>query len=269
MTITSPDTNDWETFCAWAAAENWKLSFQEQHLFLNQWRPYFYVMWKDGLRCGFVSAVRYKTSGWIGNLLVDPQQRKQGHGRTLFEYALKKLQEQPDISRIWLTASKQGAPLYRNYGFAHVDTVQRWSGSGEDKSLPVANSSLDTLIDIDLRCWGESRAPLLHQLAHDSYPLYATDTAALLQTGIDFWQLGPWSTTNGSAQSYQSILQQCLAATPGTKPILADILTTSGLSLTLQHSGLKCLGSNELMCLSKHPPVIEGVIALASLGSIG
>jgi len=269
MIITSPDTDDWSTFYNWAAGENWKISFQEKHLFLNQLRPYFYVLWKHGRRCAFVSAVLYKTSGWIGNLLVDPQQRQQGHGRALFEFALQKLQDQPNVSRIWLTASAQGAPLYRKYGFAHVDTIQRWSGCGRGDMQPVTHSSLKQLIDIDSQCWGESRASLLHQLVNDCYPLYATDTAALLQAGIDFWQLGPWSTIKGSAQTYQSILQQCQSITPEAKPIVTDILASSRLSLTLQHSGFKSLGTNELMCLNKKSPSIEGVLALASLGSIG
>lgn len=269
MTITSPDTDDWKAFYDWATVENWRVSFHEKHLFLNQWRPYFYVLWEDGRRCAFVSAVLYKTSGWIGNLLVDPQQRHQGHGRALFEFALQKLRDQPNVSRTWLTASAQGAPLYRKYGFTHVDTIQRWSGCGRGDIQPIKQSNLESLIDIDSRCWGESRASLLHQLANDSYPLYATDTAALLQAGIDFWQLGPWSTTNASAQACQSVLRQCLSIAPKAKPVITDILASSRLSLTLQHSGFKCHGTNELMCLSRTLPAIEGVIALASLGSIG
>ncbi|MBN1959127.1 MAG: GNAT family N-acetyltransferase [Desulfuromonadales bacterium] len=269
MTITSPDTNDWETFCAWAAAENWKLSFQEQHLFLNQWRPYFYVMWKDGLRCGFVSAVRYKTSGWIGNLLVDPQQRHRGHGRTLFRFALDKLQGQPGVRRIWLTASSQGAPLYRQYGFAVIDTVHRWSASGCGDRRPVKHSALKELIDIDTHSWGESRASLINPLAIDSYSLFTADNAALLQTGVHFWQLGPWSTRGNSVQADPTILRQSLAATPKGKPLLMDILASAQLSLSLQHNGCSYQGSNALMCLSAAPPSMRGVIALASLGSIG
>ncbi len=228
MTIKALTGRDWPFFQAWAAAENWRLSFLEQRLFQNQWRPYFHVLWKRGRRCGFVSAVSYKTSAWIGNLIVAPELRGRGYGSQLFEYVLARILRQSKMRKVWLTASEQGAPLYRKHGFATVDQITRWQAAGCAVAPQARILELDRLMACDRACWGESRASLLELLAADAYSLSSPGNLALLQAGIDFWQLGPWLAETPSPLAYKKVLGQARMMTPKAKQLLTDVLESSG-----------------------------------------
>ena len=268
MLITSLEPSDWAVFKALAATEGWTLSFQEQRLFLNHWRPFFFTLKQHGDVCGFVSAVAYKRSGWIGNLLVAPEKRGLGYGSALLEHAISFLQQmQPD--RIWLTASAQGAPIYRRRGFQAIDVVTRWTGHGLGTQETAGNAELGMLIDLDTHCWRESRAPLLSQLEFDGLPICFGNDRALLQTGPSFWQLGPWLSAANIPADYRNLLQQAQAKTPAGRTLIADILNSAEIDLILRDNGFSRRGSNELMCLSDAPVEINGVVALASLGNIG
>jgi len=268
MLITPLEPADWTVFKTLAAAEGWTLSFHEQRLFLNHWRPFFFTLKQHGEICGFVSAVTYKRSGWIGNLLVAPEKRGLGYGSALLEHAISSLRRmQPD--RIWLTASAQGAPLYRRRGFQALDVITRWTGYGLGTREATNAAELGMLIDLDTRCWGESRAPLLSQLEFDGLPLCSGKDRALLQSSPAFWQLGPWLSATNSPTDYRNLLQQARAKTPAGRTLLADIFNSAEIDLILRDHGFSRQGSNELMCLSDTPVEINGVVALASLGSIG
>lgn len=269
MTIKPVDSHDLEHFYQWAGTENWKVSFQEKRLFQNQWRPYFYVLWERGQRRGYISAVVYSSSAWIGNLIIDPQLRQRGYGTHLFEFALKRLQNITTLKRIWLTASEQGAPLYRKYGFTPVDKVERWIARGRSGEGEQTDLDLTALIKLDRDCWGESRKTLITLLADDSCFVAADGSMALLQTGVDFWQLGPWLSDNHASLGWRHCLDQALALTPEGRIVASDVLASSRASLLLKNAGFKRSGSNQLMCLSSKPVNISGVVSLASLGSIG
>ena len=269
MRILALAAEDWEQFVVLATAEGWKIPFQEQRLFQNQWRPCFFVLKERGRSCGFISAVAYQSSGWIGNLLVAPQQRGKGYGAALFDFALALLrQSQPQ--RIWLTASAQGAPLYRKRGFAVVDRVERWSAQGKAVNNAFAGDfDPGQLTELDCRCWGESRAPLLKHLCADGPIIASGHSQALLQAGVEFWQMGPWLSAGSCPADDRSIPLRALQTTPAGKMLVADILESAGQTLNLRSAGFSRSGSTELMCLSLKPVQISGVMALASLGSIG
>lgn len=268
------NNGDWETFHLWAKKENWTISFQEQRLFQNQWRPCFFALWDQGSCCGFISVVIYKTSGWIGNLLVDPAKRGYGYGSRLFDFAMLHLEES-QLERIWLTASVQGAPLYRKRGFVKVDQIIRWTGlgaGGDDKQRGKASSAtLEELIELDHHCWKESRRPLLSLLADDGIILKEENSIALLQPGRDFWQVGPWLTDGDDSQGCRRrLLDEMINHTPQGIPLFVDIFESSGLDLVLRQFEFEPNSRNELMCRSLTPVGdISGVDALASLGSIG
>ncbi len=268
MTIKPIANDDWELFCVWAEAEGWKISFQEQYLFKNQLRPYFYVLWHNGERCGFISAVIYKTSGWIGNLIVPEEKRGCGYGTKLLDYSITKL-KQAHLDRIWLTASAQGAPLYRRRNFKTVDRVVRWKGLGTGTKKNRHKESLKTLIELDLFCWKESRSSLINLLADNSILIKSSDSIALLQQSLDFWQLGPWVAKNMNVLKVKQLLEKTIAITPDKKPLVLDVLHSSGLNLLLSQTGFIVEGQNDLMCLSQKQVTLSGVISLASLGSIG
>lgn len=268
MTIRLPTTADWKIFLSWAELEGWRVPFKEQLLFQHQWRPFFFALHDKGATRGFVSAVGYHYSGWIGNLLIDPQHRGEGYGKRLLEEALKFL-NQRRLKRIWLTASDQGAPLYQRYGFEQVDTVTRWcatgSGGGQAADVPA---TLNCLITLDQDCWGEGRRDLIHALAVESILLQQPDHLALLQAGLDVWQLGPWSAARTDPRSARLLLDTALAVTPADKKLFVDVLDSAGLELLMRQHAFSRRGHNKLMYRGI-APTLRGVMALASFGSIG
>lgn len=268
MTIQHPTSADWALFLRWAAEEEWCVPLKEQLLFQHQWRPFFFALRHGGETRGFVSAVGYRHSGWIGNLLIGPQHRRHGYGKRLFEEALKFL-NQRQLKRIWLTASDQGAPLYQRYGFEQVDTVTRWSANGRGcGQASDVQATLNCLIALEQDCWREDRRDLIHTLAMESSLLQQNDTLAMVQTGIDLWQLGPWSAAKTNPPSIRLLLDAAVAATPADKNLYVDVLDSAGLELLLRQRGFTRHGCNQLMCQGDTPQ-FNGVIALASFGSIG
>jgi len=259
---------DWQQFLDWAALENWRVSFQEQRLFHNQWRPNFFALYASGELCGFVSAVAYKESGWIGNLLVPAALRGRGYGSALFDYALQYLQRsQP--RRIWLTASEAGQPIYERRGFTVIDRVARWIAIGLGDSCATVGPAAIELINLDRACWGESRTPLINALCDEGHCCRFGGAMGLLQPGVAGWQLGPWLSPARNALENRLLLKQALSITPAGKELLVDTLASSAMELVLRASGFEKQGSNQLMVLSDEPVKLSGVMALASLGSVG
>lgn len=269
MTIKPLRAEDWDIFVDWAEAEGWRISLQELRLFQSQWRPWFYVLWHNGERCAFLSAVVYKSSAWIGNLIVRSRLRRRGYGAAIFIYALDLLRSVARVKRIWLTASDQGAPLYQQHGFVDIDRIERWCGSGRNEHALQRNFDLDALIACDSLCWGESRAALLSTVDVDAHLIADGGGMALLQPGIDFWVIGPWLNHGGDAAGRRQIITRAVESVPRGKQVMTDVLSSSGSAMLLQQSGFKYLGSNRLMCCAEEQVELKGVLALASLGSIG
>lgn len=260
--------DDWQLFLSWATVENWRVSFQEQRLFQNQWRPYFFALHTAGAIRGFVSAVAYKESGWIGNLLVSEPNRGYGYGSALFDFALEFLR-QSRLKRIWLTASETGQPIYQRRGFTVVDRVERWTNRGLGFSAEATNQSVGELIELDKNSWGESRAPLINALADDGYILRSGNAVGLLQPGISSWQLGPWLSTDKNPQENRRLLKSAVEKTAADKELLVDVLASAEVELILRACGFHKSGSNQLMVLCDNAVALDGVMGLASLGSIG
>ena len=169
-----------------------------------------------------------------------------------------------------MTASPAGAPLYQRRGFVAIDTVERWRGRGEASSaLPCSTAGLDELIDCDTQCWQESRAPLLALLADGGHLCRSGGSIGLLQPGADHWQLGPWLSPQRCSRDNRLLLAAALAQTAAGKEILCDVLRSAEMSLVLHGAGFKKSASNQLMYLGAAAPELSGVIALASLGSLG
>ncbi len=267
MQFQNLNDDDWRLFLQWAVAEGWTVPFQEQCLFQNQWRPYFFVLRAEGQVQGFVSAVAYKQSGWIGNLLVGPDQRGRGYGFALFDFALDFL-GQSALKRVWLTASKDGMPLYQRRGFASIDRIERWRGEGLGTLELEKQPLLAELMELDRSCWGDSRAPLLAVLADDGEICRSGGALGLLQPGLASWQFGPWLAPNKCSRVNRLLVTQALGKTPAGRPLLIDQLVSAETGLLLRSAGFDLIGSNELMCLGD-APALAGVVALASLGSVG
>ena len=268
MQIGPLTTTDWPLFKTWAADEGWDISFQEERLFLNFWQRYFYVLRHRGDCCGFISAIAYKDSGWIGNLLINPEKRLQGYGRILMQYAIDFFNF-ANIPNIWLLCQNPLSDFYRKFDFEEYDQVKTRTADGLG-SLPQESScELDDLIALNTRCWGETQRPLHDLLEVNSIPLQAGSCMSLLQTGPTFWQLGPCIAEDVEVNSIRQLLSQALGKTPANKPLLIHALHGNDLDLTFKSAGFSTVQTRTLMYNGVKAPALSNVLALASNGSFG
>ncbi len=270
MNVTRPTGRDWLLFSKWAADEGWRVPAYEIKLF-NGLLASAAAILKDGERClGFVTAVAYEKTGWIGNLIVPRQLRGNGLGRTLFEYALDRLVA-AGIRSAWLTASEMGAPLYRKYGFRDVGFVERWSAlpaPAATTTAPAAGVS-SSIHQFDRRAWGESRELLLKALARHGVSLAAESSAALLQSYEDIQILGPWY-ENGAKSDRGTIVDRCLRCAADGIPLVVDLVNGHPARDILAARGFRLQGKTRLMAKGCQDQIDLGsLVSLASLGSIG
>src|SRR5215213_11315770 len=82
---------------------------------------------KDGRLVGTTTTTMYgKDLGWIGMVLVDPQQRRQGIATQLMNVALDYLKDK--VRTVKLDATALGKPVYEKFGFQVESVLERWSG---------------------------------------------------------------------------------------------------------------------------------------------
>lgn len=268
-TIGRPDGADWEIFCRWAKAEGWRVPARELELYAGELAASAFVLRQVGRALGFVTAVAHQRSGWIGNLLIDPARRGQGHGVRLLEHAMAEL-EARGCDSLWLTASEQGLPLYQRRGFRTVDRVVRWSRrGGEGGGLPTATGDGADLDAADRRVWEESRQALLLGLARGGRIFRKGGSLLLLQAGADLQVLGPWFSRELCPRENRLLLTAVLDAA-GPAELVVDLLASAPLAALLVVAGFERRGEGALMVRGPLPAgKLDGLVALASLGSMG
>jgi GNAT superfamily N-acetyltransferase len=272
LVLETPVPADWQQFSQLAAAEGWRVPLLERRLFAGPWVQQALVLKSAGRFGGLVTAVAHQRSGWIGNLLVPPELRGRGFGSRLFFAALDRLLA-AGLTRVWLTASEQGRPLYEKSGFRIVDQLERWVRPARDEGFtgPVPESAtLDQLPPAERRVWGEERSELLLQLAVQGKVFACRDSVALLQTGEELQLIGPWYSADACPRSNRQLLQQLLAAAEPGVELASDVLVSSPLRTLLVASGFQAVGRTLLMARGDTSAVdLSQLVALASLGSFG
>ncbi|PLX82745.1 MAG: hypothetical protein C0616_01590 [Desulfuromonas sp.] len=269
--LRQPATQDWDHFFRLAVTEGWCIPSTEQEMFGDQWRDHARVTALDGTFAGMVTAVPHETSGWIGNLIIPSELRRQGLGTQLFTAACAAL-EQHGCQSIWLTASTQGQPLYASFGFRVVDHIHRWIHPGREGHRSKKKSERNNgerLAELDRQAWGEKRNVMLNGLMNHGEVLVTEDAVALLQRGPDFQVIGPWYSPNLCPRSNRLLLQEALDEHPAPS-FVADLLASSPVAQLLAAAGFRKAGENALMVRGTDAAVNRSMmVSLASLGSFG
>lgn len=268
--IDAVQPDEWEIFLDWAGQEGWQVPAVELELYRGRLADSAFVA-RDGHQpVGFVTVCDHATSGWIGNLIIHPQLRRQGIGQLLFEQAIVTLAAR-GVETVWLTASAQGLALYCRYGFVEIDRVERWQHAGIAEPGLESFAAIDpaVLLREDRAVWGESRARLLEPLAATGQVAAAGRTVALLQGTSGRRIIGPWLSIDNCPRENRLVLSQLLVAARGSALVL-DVLAGSPVRMLLTAAGFSRQGGTVLM--ARGP--LEGVrrqslVALASLGSMG
>jgi len=272
MTIHPPDQSDWQAFDRLAADEGWRVPVLERQLFGSAWADAVGVLHDQGRFGGLVTALAHEKSGWIGNLIVPPELRGRGYGKSLFAWAMQRLLD-AKVDSIWLTASAAGRPIYEKAGFRLVGKVERWrfDPTGKPRATGDAPASVEpSLPSLDRQAWGEQRQALLAALQPQSLSFACNDSAAYLQKGKDLQVIGPWYSADLCPRSNRTLLQLALAkADPGVE-IVVDLVESNVVRLLLSAAMFEKVGQTDLMVYGDSAAVdLKPIISLASLGSFG
>jgi hypothetical protein len=184
------------------------------------------------------------------------------------EKALEEL-DKAGAASVWLTASKQGKPIYERLGFVVVDVISRWVGQGLwDVSSEPAAGSRDALLAIDSAGWGDSRESIIDAAVRRGRIFHAGESFLVSQPCSDGIQLGPWG---GLDRHASALLDDALLAAGKGVTVLLDVpIRNTEQTTLLMGKGFSIRGSTLLMCRGTLPAYApESIYALASMGSMG
>lgn len=250
-----------------AEGEGWLCDRREFEFLLQTFPHGCFVCREEGNPLGYVTSISYGRSGWIGNLMVHPEARRLGIGKELMLAAISALQRN-GVATVWLTASEQGAGLYRKLGFVAIDRIDRWVGrAAPNRAVKAAPFEIELLRAVDRVGWGDWREALLRVTC--SRGLLHTSSSGFLccQNWRVGTQIGPWGSLTGTQAG--QLLDQALA--PGDENIFLDVPAGNlAAPSLLSKRGFAIQGNNILMYLGDDPRYHPGnIYALASMGSMG
>lgn len=260
--------DDIDDFLALAAAEGWICDRWEFEFLLEQFPSGCLMAREGGEPVGYVTAIKYASSGWVGNLIVRGSCRGKGIGNSLMENALGALAAE-GTETVWLTASKMGKPIYEKLGFAAVDVVNRWVGRGLwNASAERTAASRNDILAIDFAGWGDRRDAVIDAALRRGSLFCADGAFLVIQPCGDGIQVGPWG--GDSVCSARLLDEVLLEAGKGARMVLDVPIRNTGQTALLMTKGFSIRGSTLLMYRGKVPAYApEFICALASMGSMG
>ena len=175
---------------------------------------------KDGRLVGTTTTTTYGNDlAWIGMVLVDPHEQRQGIATRLMKVALDYLNGK--VATVKLDATAQGKPVYEKFGFQVESLVERWSGTFNAHTA-IASKVLDDdalrdLLALDRISFAADRSKLIEMLIDDACVppvlLRAADETlngyALARRGTNADYIGPVVTR--SPQYAEALLDQMLS----------------------------------------------------------
>ena len=193
---------------------------------------------KDGRLVGTTTTTTYGSDlAWIGMVLVDAQERRQGIATQLMNVALDHLKDK--VATVKLDATAQGKHVYERFGFQVESVFERWCGTSNTSNAESRNvldhNAIRDLLDLDRLAFGADRSKLLEKLIDDACVppvlLRAADRTpsgyALARRGTNADYVGP--VVARGPQHVESLLDQVLSELPGRR-VYIDFNTECGTS---------------------------------------
>ena len=124
-----------------------------------------FIAEENGRRVGMITTTRYSHTGWVGNLIVVPERRRQGLGYRLMSHGMARLTDR-GVRTIWLEADPMGIRLYRRVGFVDQFESRRFRREPPHEAKPssadrLGAPDLPTIAEYDTAAFGDDRARLL------------------------------------------------------------------------------------------------------------
>lgn len=191
---------------------------------------------KEGRLVGTTTTTTYaRDLAWIGMVLVDPQQRRQGIATRLMTVAIDYLKDK--VATVKLDATAQGKPVYEKFDF-HVESVlERWRGTSNARNAQTPKvpdgEVIRDLLALDHVAFQADRSKLIEKLIDDACvpPVVVRaadgnlDGYALARRGTNADYVGPLVAR--SPQHVESLLDRVLNALPGRR-VYVDFNTECG-----------------------------------------
>src|ERR1041385_5726153 len=168
---------------------------------------------KDGRVVGTTTTTTYGNHlAWVGMVLVDPQQRRQGIAGRLMNVALHYLKDK--VAMVKLDATPQGKPVYEKFGFQVEMRIERWIGISNARNAETPQElDYEDLLVMDRAAFAADRSKLIEKLIDDACAspvlLRASDGTlsgyALARRGTNADYVGP--VVAKSPQHVESLLE--------------------------------------------------------------
>ena len=129
--------------------EGWAASRDQFKLYLEHDPDGCFVAMADDQPVGMLTTTCFGSSGWIGNLIVEPSHRGRGIGRALMEHGLHRLRRR-GTGTVRLEGDPQGIPLYRKLGFVDEFESCRFKLPGSRKKPALEGPVAETMNEGDL-----------------------------------------------------------------------------------------------------------------------
>jgi predicted N-acetyltransferase YhbS len=148
--------------------EGWAVSRERFEVYLEHDPDGCFVAMDGDQPVGMVTTTCFGPSGWIGNLIVEPQCRGRGIGRALMEHGLDRLRGR-GTTTVRLDGDPPGIPLYRSLGFVDEFESCRFvlpgsrgePVSGDSAVLTMGAADLDEVAALDAEIFGADRRRFL------------------------------------------------------------------------------------------------------------
>lgn len=187
---------------------------------------------KDGRLVGTTTTTRYGNElAWIGMVLVDPRERRQGIATLLMQVAIDYLKNQAAVK---LDATAEGKPVYERLGFQVESRLERWSGiSTAVDAVFLGAPDCDDIFILDRIAFNADRSKLIKKLIDEACVppvlLRAADGTlngyALARRGANADYIGPVIAKD--PQHVEWLLDQVLSKLPGRR-VYIDFNTECG-----------------------------------------
>lgn len=122
-----------------------------------------------GKLVGLGTAITHGNTAWLAHIIVSPENRNQGIGKSITKFLVDSLQN-TTCTTIFLLATKLGEPVYKKAGFV-IDTeyIAFMGHHTSRSSLPFSNQLItsfkkdfeEPILQLDRRVSGENREHLL------------------------------------------------------------------------------------------------------------
>ncbi len=201
-----------------------------------------------GQSVGMVCTVAYDRFGFIGNLIVIPEQRGRGLGEELMVYAMRYLRNL-GLSTHMLDGVAKAIPLYERLGFRKVSKSLRLEGRSAVNQVQGSRAMLVQDIEMlsvyDEDCFGSNRRVFL-QNRFDNFPnlCFVSQEGSTVNGYImgsesgDVVRIGPWVVTEDDGTA-DALLSSLLAAAPN-RTIRVGVLESNEKALrVLQSHGFR------------------------------